>query len=104
MNQFYQRAWQSLYLSHIMRKQDFAYAKTKMQISCAQLICFFVFASRVVQFLFFLNPKFQASTLLLILNRPVCVGPDRKLKDQFSCDTAHLFTLNHPNIDHSQKI
>ena len=42
-----------------------AYAKTKTQISCAvtaQLISAFVFAEGIVQFLFFLNPKFQASS------------------------------------------
>ena len=38
----------------------------------------FVFATRIVQFLFFLNPKFQASSLLLSLYSPVCVGPGRK--------------------------
>ena len=37
----------------------------------------FVFATRIVQFLF-LNPKFQASSLLLRLYSPVCVGPGRK--------------------------
>ena len=46
----------------------FAYVKTKAQISfavSAKLISAFVFATRIVQFLFFLNPKFQASSLLL---------------------------------------
>ena len=41
---------------------------TKAQISCqviAQLISVFVFATGKVQFLVFLNPKFQASSLLL---------------------------------------
>ena len=49
-------------------KTGFAYAKTKAQISfavTAKLISAFVFATRIVQFLFFLNPKFQASSLLL---------------------------------------
>ena len=39
------------YVSHVMRKQIFAFAKTKEQISCAvtgQLISVFVFASRIV--------------------------------------------------------
>ena len=49
--------------------QIFAYGK---------LISAFVFATRVVQFLFFLNPKFQASNLLLRLYRPVCVTPGLK--------------------------
>ena len=46
----------------------FAYAKTKAQISLAvtaQLISAFVFVSRIAQFLFFLNPNFQDSSLLL---------------------------------------
>ena len=46
---------------------DFAYAKTKVQISCAvtaQLISAFVFATWIVQFHLRLNPKFQASNLL----------------------------------------
>ena len=45
-----------------------AYAKTKAQISfavTAKLISAFVFATRIVYFLFFLYPKFQASSLLL---------------------------------------
>ena len=47
-----------------MRKLDFAYVKTKAQISfavTAKLISVFVFATRIVQSLFFLNPKIQAS-------------------------------------------
>ena len=59
----------------------FAYAKTKAQISfavTAKLISAFVFATRIVHFLFFLYPKFQASSLLLWLYSPVCVGPGRK--------------------------
>ena len=55
-------------LSRIVRNRNFAYAKTKAQISfavTAKLISAFVFATRIVQFLFFLNPKFQAFSLLL---------------------------------------
>ena len=47
-----------------MRNQ-FAYAKTKAQTSA------FVFATQIVQFLFFLNPKIQESCLLLRLYRSV---------------------------------
>ena len=52
-----------------------------MQISfavTAKLISAFVFATRIVQFLFYLNPKFQASSSFLSLYRPVCVRPGRK--------------------------
>ena len=68
-------------LSRIVRKPDFSYAKTKAQISfavTAKLISASVFTTRIVRFLFFLNPKFQASSLLLWLYRPVCVRPGRK--------------------------
>ena len=37
-----------------------------------------LFAKKIVQSLFFLNPKFQASSYLLWLYGPVCVGPGRK--------------------------
>ena len=57
----------------------FAYAKTKAQISfavTAKLICAFVSATRIEQFFYFLNPKFQGH--LLWLYSPVCFGPGRK--------------------------
>ena len=57
-----------LHLSLIVRKPFFAYAKTKTQISfavTAKLISAFVFATRIVQSLYFLNPKFQASSNVL---------------------------------------
>ena len=64
-----------------MRNRLFAYAKTKTQISfavTAKLISTFVFATRIKQSLYFLNPKFQASSHLLWLYSLVCVGPGRK--------------------------
>ena len=53
------------HMSRVMRKPDFCinYAKTKTQISfavTAKLTSAFVFATRIVQSLYFLNPKFQA--------------------------------------------
>ena len=59
----------------------FSYAKTKPQISpvvTAQLISAFVFATEIVRSLHFLNLKFQASSYLLWLHSPVCVGPCQK--------------------------
>ena len=59
----------------------FAYAKTKMQISCAvtaQLISAFVFATWIIQSLYFLNPKFRASSHLQWLPSLVCVSPGQK--------------------------
>ena len=64
-----------------MRKTAFAYAKTKMQISfavAAKLISAFVFVTPIVQSLYFLNPKFQASSHRVWFYSPVCVGPGRK--------------------------
>ena len=63
----------------------FAYAKIKTQISCtvtAQLISAFFFAVRIARSLYYLNPKFQASSHLLWLYRPVCVGTGRKPQRQ----------------------
>ena len=65
-----------LNLSHVMKKRLFAYAKTKALISfavTAKLISAFVFTTWIVQFLFYLNPKFQASSHLLQLYSLVCV-------------------------------
>ena len=55
--------------------------KTKTQISfavTAKLISAFVFATRIVQSLYLLNPKFHASRNLLWLYSPVYVGPGWK--------------------------
>ena len=55
--------------------------KTKTQISfavTAKLIRAFVFAIQIVQSLFYLNPKLQASSHLVWLYSPICVGPGRK--------------------------
>ena len=54
--------------SYSLENQIFGFAKTKTHISCAvtaQLISDFVFATQIVQFIFFLNMKFQASSRLL---------------------------------------
>ena len=43
-----------------------------------------------VQFLFYLNPKFQASSSFLCLYRLVCVGPVRKPHCWFFHEVAHI--------------
>ena len=46
----------------LYEKTNFAYAKTKAQISCAvtaQLISAFAFATYIVQFVYYLNPMFK---------------------------------------------
>ena len=69
-------------MSRIVRKPDFCLGENKgadqLRGNTAKLISAFVFATRIVQFLFYLNPKFQASSSFLSLYRPVCVGPGRK--------------------------
>ena len=58
-----------------------------------QMISAFVFVKQIVQFLYFLNQKFQASDLFLWLYSPVCVGTywkDGNPVDRFSFDVTHL--------------
>ena len=61
---------------------------------CGKAVTAFVFATRIVQFLFYLNPKFQASGSFLCLYRLLCVGPVRKPHCWFSHEAApmYLFT------------
>ena len=64
-----------------------------MQISCAvtvQLITAFVFATYTVQSLYFLNPKLQASSHLLWLYSPLCVGPVRKPQRRICSAAAQM--------------
>ena len=58
----------------------------------AQLISAFVFATYVVQSLFFLNQVFQASNHLLWLYSPVCVGPGRKSQRPISSWCGSIMT------------
>ena len=55
----------------------------KQRRRSAKLISAFVFAKRIVQSLYYLNSKFQASRHLLWLYSLVCVGPGRKPEDRF---------------------
>ena len=54
-----------------------------------------VFATRIVQFLFNLNPEFQGSSSFLCLYRPVCVRPGRKPHCWFSHDAAQYTVSGH---------
>ena len=83
--------------------------KTKVQISCAviaQLISPFVLATQIVQFLFFLNPKFQAAGLILWLHRSVYVRPGQKprlsvfsRRDLFDIFSFHqIYHIIHKNV------
>ena len=83
-----------LHVSRIMRKPSFAHAKTVAQISfavTAKLISAFVFTTGIVQFFYFLNPKFPASSHLLFLYSSACVRPVWKPHCWFSHDSVHLY-------------
>ena len=63
--------------------------------STAKLISAFVFATRIVQFLYFLNPKFQVSSHLLCFYSLVCVGPVWKPHCWFSHKAAQYYDCDH---------
>ena len=70
-----------LNVSRVMNTVFASRAKTKAQISCAviaQMIGAFVSATRILQFLLFLQIIFQDSSFILWLYRPVRDGPDRE--------------------------
>ena len=76
-----EQSYQSLHclpshMSRIVRKPAFCICENKD--ATAKLISAFVFATWIVQSLYFLNLKFQESSHLLYLYSPVCVGPGRK--------------------------
>ena len=60
------------------RHEKTGFLQMRKQRRTAKLISSFVFATRILQSLYFLNPKFQASSHLLWLYSPVCVRPGRK--------------------------
>ena len=61
-----------------MRKPDFCLCESKGADQLRSNISEFIFATRILQFPFFLNPKFQASSFLLRPYRSICVEPGRK--------------------------
>ena len=79
----------------------FAYAKTKTQISfavTAKLISIFVFPTWIVQYFFYLNPKFQVTSYIQWFSSPVYVCPSRKpqrpvFSKRGSYTTRHVFAL-----------
>ena len=79
-------------MSRVIRKPTFCMTQIRFEVT-AKLISAFVFATPIVQSLYFLNPKFQASSRLLWLFRPVCVGPGRKpRRPVFSRVSMHEIT------------
>ena len=81
------------HLSHLLRKPTICICENKgadQLRKTKKLISSFVFATRIVQFLYLLNPKFPVSSHLLCLYSPVCVGPVQKAHCWFSHEADHL--------------
>ena len=77
-----------------MRKSTICICENKdadqLRVVTPKLISAYVFATQIVQFFYFLNPKFQASSHLLYLYSLVCVGPGQNPECWFSYDEAHI--------------
>ena len=74
-------------MSRLMGKPTICIGENK---DADQLIRAFVFATRIVQFLVYLNPVFQASSSFLCLYRSICVRPGRKPHCWFSHEVAQI--------------
>ena len=87
------------YISRLMRKQTICICENKdpdqLRGNREADQRLFVFATWIVHFLFFLNPKFQASSLLLLLHSPACVRPGQNPNCWFSQAQAHISYANH---------
>ena len=88
----------NIYVLNIFREESIKFVflknppatinETAIVMVTAKLISAFVFATRIVQFIFYLNPKFQASSSLLCLYSLVSVGPVGKPHCWFSQEAA----------------
>ena len=84
-----------LHVSCLMRKPTICICENKgadQLRGYAKLISVFVFATRIVQFLYFLNPKFPVSSHRLCLYSPVCVGPVQKQHCWFSHKASCIYS------------
>ena len=69
----------NLYMSRVMRKLAFCICENKDADQLrGKLVSDFVFATQIVQSLYFLNPNIQVSSHCLWLYSPVCDGPGQK--------------------------
>ena len=84
---------ENLHLSRLVRKPTICICENKgtdqLRSHCKADLTF-VFATWIVQFLFFLNLKFPVSSHLLCLYIPDCVGPVCKPNCWFSHKAAHF--------------
>ena len=69
---------ENLHLAYEPRSEKTGFLHMRKQRCRSALISAFVFATRIVQSLYFLNPKFQASSHLVWLYSLVCVGHGQK--------------------------
>ena len=86
------------YLSLFMRKPAFRICENKdadQRAVTAKLISAFVFATRIVQSIYFLKPKFQACSHLQWLYSPVCKGLVGNPEDWFSHNEAHFMDIRY---------
>ena len=85
-------------MSCLMRKPTICISMRKQRRRSAsqKLMGAFVFATWIVQFLYFLNPKFPFSSHLLCMYSSVCVRPNWKPHRWFSHETAHFMNQKWP--------
>ena len=86
------------YLSSIMRK--LALRKKKTQIITAKLIRAFVFATWIVQSLYFLNLKFQASSIFCGCTARFVSDLVGNPEARFSCNVAQLSIFSQQSFSH----
>ena len=90
----------TLKMSHLMRKPTICICENKGadqlrgNREADQRLCF-RYSDSTIDFLFYLNPKFQASISFLCLYRPVCVGPVRKPHCWFFHDVDQMVTMTY---------
>ena len=90
------------HMSRAMKKPDFCLCENKAQVSfavTAKLISAFVFATRIVHFLFFIKPKFHASSFFLKLYMPVCVRPGRNSRRLVFSRRCSIYNQYLPHVN-----
>ena len=98
------------HMSLVVRKPAFCICENKDADQLhgnPKLISAFVFAIRIVQSLYYQNPKFQTSSHLLWLYSPVCVRPGREPRRPFFSERGSYVTngLSNPyHLDESTLI
>ena len=93
------------HMSRVVRKPAFCICENKDadqlrgNREADQCLCF-RYTDSTISLLLYLNTKFQASSHLLWLHSPVCLGPGRKPERWLSRDAAHI-SVKHVDPDAS---